>query len=84
VHFMNRAEVPVGDYRPDVGGKDVLDAGCGPSWYADWLASNGARVVAIDCSLHMVSLADDRLGGRASRDARRCEQSANSASQRDV
>jgi SAM-dependent methyltransferase len=50
---------------PDVGGKDVLDAGCGPGWYADWLARHGARVVAIDCSAPMVRLADQRLRGRA-------------------
>jgi len=50
---------------PDVSGKDVLDAGCGAGWYADWLARNGARVVAIDCSLRMVRLAGDRLGGCA-------------------
>ena len=50
---------------PDVGGKDILDAGCGPGWYADWLARNGARVVAIDRSARMVTLADERLGGRA-------------------
>src|SRR5215813_7212507 len=49
---------------PDVDGKDVLDAGCGPGWYADWLARNGACVVAIDRSPHMVRLADERLGGR--------------------
>jgi SAM-dependent methyltransferase len=50
---------------PDVSGTDVLDAGCGPGWYTDWLARNGARVVAVDCSRRMVSLADERLGGRA-------------------
>jgi SAM-dependent methyltransferase len=49
---------------PNVSGKDVLDAGCGPGWYADWLARNGARVVAIDRSRSMVALADERLGGR--------------------
>jgi 2-polyprenyl-3-methyl-5-hydroxy-6-metoxy-1,4-benzoquinol methylase len=26
---------------PDVNGKDVLDAGCGHGWYADWLARKG-------------------------------------------
>jgi 2-polyprenyl-3-methyl-5-hydroxy-6-metoxy-1,4-benzoquinol methylase len=26
---------------PDVRGKDVLDAGCGHGWYADWLVRNG-------------------------------------------
>jgi len=50
---------------PDVGGKDILDAGCGPGWYSDWLACNGARVVAVDYSARMVRLADERLGGRA-------------------
>jgi SAM-dependent methyltransferase len=50
---------------PDVGGKDVLDAGCGPGWYADWLARHGARVVAVDYSPRMVKLAEERLGGRA-------------------
>jgi SAM-dependent methyltransferase len=50
---------------PEVGGKDILDAGCGPGWYADWLARQGARVVAVDCSPCMVRLADERLCGRA-------------------
>jgi SAM-dependent methyltransferase len=50
---------------PDVCGKDILDAGCGPGWYTDWLVRNGAHVVAIDCSPRMVRLADERLGGRA-------------------
>jgi SAM-dependent methyltransferase len=50
---------------PHVGGKDVLDAGCGPGWYADWLVRQGARVVAVDSSRGMVELADRRLGGRA-------------------
>jgi len=50
---------------PEVGGKDVLDAGCGPGWYTDRLARHGAHVVAIDCSAAMVRLADERLGGRA-------------------
>ncbi len=50
---------------PNVGGKDVLDAGCGPGWYADWLDRQGARVVAVDSSRSMVELAGRRLGGRA-------------------
>jgi SAM-dependent methyltransferase len=50
---------------PDVNGKDILDAGCGPGWYSDWLASRGARVVAVDRSRGMVMLADKRLKGRA-------------------
>jgi SAM-dependent methyltransferase len=50
---------------PDLAGKDVLDAGCGPGWYADWLARQGARVVAVDLSHSMVELAAKRLGERA-------------------
>jgi SAM-dependent methyltransferase len=50
---------------PDVRGKDVLDAGCGHGWYADWLARKGARVVAVDCSARMVALVGERVGGRA-------------------
>ena len=50
---------------PEVNGKDVLDAGCGPAWYSDWLARHGARVIAVDCSRAMVALASERLKGRA-------------------
>jgi SAM-dependent methyltransferase len=50
---------------PSVRGKDALDAGCGHGWYAGWLLSNGARVVAVDCSARMAALADERLAGRA-------------------
>ena len=50
---------------PDVNGKDVLDAGCGHGWYADWLARRGARIVAVDRSGEMLNLARERLGGRA-------------------
>lgn len=47
---------------PDVKGKRVLDAGCGPGSYAEWLVSHGAEVVAIDISPRMVRLARQRLG----------------------
>jgi SAM-dependent methyltransferase len=50
---------------PDVNGKDVLDAGCGHGWYADWLARKGARVVAVDSSREMVTLAREHIGARA-------------------
>ncbi|MBZ0289063.1 MAG: methyltransferase domain-containing protein, partial [Anaerolineae bacterium] len=33
---------------PDVAGKRVLDAGCGPGIYAEWLVDHGAQVVAFD------------------------------------
>jgi SAM-dependent methyltransferase len=50
---------------PDVGGLAVLDAGCGPGWYAEWLADRGAHVIAVDASRRMAALAGARLGARA-------------------
>lgn len=47
---------------PDVGGKRVLDAGCGPGAYSDWLLEDGAEVCAVDTSPRMVVLARERLG----------------------
>jgi SAM-dependent methyltransferase len=47
---------------PDVRGKQVLDAGCGPGVYAERLIQNGAEVVAFDVSPTMVRLAQERLG----------------------
>ncbi len=49
---------------PDVAGKRVLDAGCGPGRYAEWLVSHGAEVVAVDVSPKMIQLAKQRLGTR--------------------
>jgi len=50
---------------PEVAGKRVLDAGCGPGAYAEWLAEQGAEVVGFDVSPRMVQLAEERLQGRA-------------------
>lgn len=50
---------------PAVAGKQVLDAGCGPGVYAEWLAKNGAEVVAFDVSAKMVQLAKERVGAKA-------------------
>jgi 2-polyprenyl-6-hydroxyphenyl methylase/3-demethylubiquinone-9 3-methyltransferase len=50
---------------PDVAGRDVLDAGCGPGHYAAWLAARGARVVAIDVTPEMVALARAHVAGLA-------------------
>jgi SAM-dependent methyltransferase len=50
---------------PAVQGKCVLDAGCGPGVYAEWLLEHGAEVVAIEVSPRMVAQARHRLGGRA-------------------
>ncbi|MBN1285713.1 MAG: methyltransferase domain-containing protein [Anaerolineae bacterium] len=50
---------------PDVSGRRVLDAGCGPGVYTEWLLDHGAQVVAIDASPKMVELARQRVGSRA-------------------
>jgi SAM-dependent methyltransferase len=50
---------------PDVDGKQVLDAGCGPGVYAEWLVAHGAEVVAIDANEKMVRLAKQRLEDKA-------------------
>jgi SAM-dependent methyltransferase len=50
---------------PDVKGKRVLDAGCGPGVYAEWLVTHGANVLAVDVSAKMVQYAGQRLGDRA-------------------
>jgi SAM-dependent methyltransferase len=50
---------------PDVRGKRVLDAGCGPGVYAAWLAEHGAEVLAVDGNSTMVRLARQRLGDKA-------------------
>jgi SAM-dependent methyltransferase len=48
---------------PEVLGKRVLDAGCGPGAYSDWLVEHGAEVHAVDASPRMVELTRERLGG---------------------
>jgi SAM-dependent methyltransferase len=50
---------------PDVKGKRILDAGCGPGAYAEWLIDRGAEVVCIDASPKMIEFARQRLGARA-------------------
>ena len=50
---------------PDVSGKRVLDAGCGPGVYAAWLLERGAEVIGVDVSPKMVEFARKRLGDRA-------------------
>jgi SAM-dependent methyltransferase len=49
---------------PEVSGKLVLDAGCGPGVYAEWLVTHGANVVAIDANEKMVERAKQRLGDK--------------------
>lgn len=48
-----------------VAGLRVLDAACGPGFYAQELAAHGAQVAAFDASAVMAGLARARLGGRA-------------------
>jgi SAM-dependent methyltransferase len=49
----------------DVAGKRVLEAGCGAGPLTEWLVEKGAVVTAFDVSDGMVSLAKERVGGRA-------------------
>ena len=51
---------------PDVSGKRVLDAGCGPGVYAEWLVGHGADVVAFDANEKMVSVVKTAPGGEGS------------------
>lgn len=49
---------------PPIQGKQVLDIGCGPGLYADWLVEHGAQVVGFDISGKMVERARQRIGER--------------------
>jgi SAM-dependent methyltransferase len=51
---------------PAVAGKRVLDAGCGPGVYAEWLVGRGAHVVGLDVSQRMAERARRRLRDQAS------------------
>ncbi|MFX1566707.1 MAG: class I SAM-dependent methyltransferase, partial [Promethearchaeota archaeon] len=50
---------------PDLKEKHVLDAGCGPGFYAEILLERGAKVTAIDISPKMIEFAKQRVGTRA-------------------
>ncbi|QDV50275.1 class I SAM-dependent DNA methyltransferase [Gimesia fumaroli] len=47
---------------PDLKEKAVIDLGCGPGVYAEYLLSQGARVTAVDRSPEMVALVKQNLG----------------------
>lgn len=47
---------------PDLQDQRVLDAGCGPGFYAQLLLERGAIVTAVDVSDRMLELARERLG----------------------
>ena len=50
---------------PDVQGKAVLDAGCGPGYYAEALLERGAILTAFDVTSKMVEITRERVGDRA-------------------
>lgn len=50
---------------PDLHGLDVLDVGCGPGWYAEYLVNQGATVTAFDLIDDFVTLTRQRVGDRA-------------------
>ncbi len=50
---------------PDLDGKQVLDAGCGPGVYHGLLKERGALVTSVDASDRMLELARERLGTAA-------------------
>lgn len=49
----------------EVKARRVLDAGCGPGHYAEWLVEHGATVLALDASPKLVQMAKRRLRGTA-------------------
>jgi SAM-dependent methyltransferase len=50
---------------PEVAGRRVLDAGCGPGVYAEWLVERGASVLGLDAAPRMLEIFRRRLGERA-------------------
>ncbi|MFA6845645.1 MAG: class I SAM-dependent methyltransferase [Sphaerochaetaceae bacterium] len=49
----------------DLSGKKILDAGCGPGIYTQWLLQNGASVTALDANERMLEHARKRNGAKA-------------------
>lgn len=47
---------------PDLKGKSVLDLGCGPGIYAEYLLNQGARVTATDISGEMIEIVNRKFG----------------------
>ncbi len=48
---------------PELAGRHVLDAGCGPGFCSEIMAHRGASVTAMDVTPRMVELARERLAG---------------------
>lgn len=49
---------------PDIKDKKVLDAGCGPGVYAEWMIGKGAVVTGIDSSEKLIAYARKRNGDK--------------------
>ena len=49
----------------EVADKTILDAGCGPGVYAEWLLNHGAKVIGIDANEKMISHARKRTADKA-------------------
>lgn len=50
---------------PPVKGRKVLDAGCGTGSLTEWLLDQGAEVIGVDASPHMLEQAKKRIQNRA-------------------
>lgn len=50
---------------PEVTEKVILDAGCGPGVYTEWLITRGAKVIGLDASENMLAFAKARNHDRA-------------------
>ena len=61
-HFERPATLSL---LPDLRGRRVLDAGCGPGHYAAELLARGADLVAVDVTPEMVALTRAEVGDRA-------------------
>ncbi len=49
----------------NVANKTILDAGCGPGVYAEWLLNHGAKVIGIDANEKMIFHARKRTSDKA-------------------
>ena len=50
---------------PEVSQKNVLDVGCGPGWYSEYLLNEGAIVTAFDFNETFLKRTRERVGNRA-------------------
>ncbi|MCB0197069.1 MAG: class I SAM-dependent methyltransferase [Anaerolineae bacterium] len=49
----------------NMAGAAVLDAGCGPGFFTQWLLEQGAQVTAFDVTPRMVEITQEKVGNRA-------------------